>query len=358
MTPEALQLSAGPLVGRVKDIEASTLSVDVFDFAMLRRVSVLDLVALAGRGPGERLLALVSGVTHDGRGARHDNGAGRDAPVVGTVRAMLIGTLDRAGDRDVFKRGAASFPSVGGECTLIEGDLLRQFMSIVAASVDPDERLELGRFVADENSVAVADGNRLFQRHAGLLGSTGTGKSWTVALMLERASKLAHPNLIVFDMHGEYAPLTEGRDGNPPIARGFRIAGPGDLSAHEDDVLFVPYWLLDRDEMLSLVLDETDPDAANQSIRFSDHVHKLKVSALLAEGYEETAATVTVDSPVPYRLENLVAWLKADDEDWRPAFATAGTGSCSTRRPSAASTTGSSRRRRPCWIRRTGRASR
>ena len=67
--------------------------------------------------------------------------------------------------------------------------------------------------------------------------------------------------------------------------------------------------------MLSLVLDETDPDAPNQAIRFSDHVHKLKVSSLLEEGYEETAATVTVDSPVPYRLDNLLAWLTADDEE-------------------------------------------
>lgn len=316
MTPEALNLAAGPLVGHVRDIEASTLTVDVFDPAMLRRVSVLDLISLSGRKEGERLLGLVSGVTHgSGNGARSDNGAGREPAAVGQVRAMLIGTLDRVGEYDVFKRGASSFPSVGSECTLVAGQLLADFMAVVADNVHPDERLQLGRFVADEHAVAVADGNRLFQRHAGLLGSTGTGKSWTVALMLERAAKLAHPNLIVLDMHGEYAPLTEEHDGEPPIARGFRIAGPGDLSSQSDDVLFVPYWLLDRDEMLSLVLDESDPDAPNQSIRFSDHVHKLKVSALLAEGYEETAATVTVDSPVPYRLENLVAWLRADDEE-------------------------------------------
>jgi DNA helicase HerA-like ATPase len=316
MTPEALDLASGPTVGRVRDIESSTLTVDVFGLAMLAQVSVFDLVALTGRRPGERLLGLVSGVTQrSGDGAPSTNGSAPEAAAVGTVRVMLIGTLDRVGDHDVFKRGASSFPAVGSECTLIEGDRLRRFMAVVAESVEPDERLELGRFVADENAVAVADGNRLFQRHAGLLGSTGTGKSWTVGLMLERASKLAHPNMIVFDMHGEYAPLTEGHGGNPPIARGLRVAGPGDLTTHADDVLFVPYWLLDRDEMLSLVLDETDPDAPNQAIRFSDHVHKLKVSALLADGYEDTAATVTVDSPVPYRLENLVAWLKADDEE-------------------------------------------
>jgi hypothetical protein len=316
MTPEQLDLGSGPLVGHVRATESNSATVEVFDPAMLRRINVLDLVALGGRRPGERLLGLVAGVTKGfAPGAQNDNGAGRDPAAVGAVRVMLIGTLDRVGDEDVFKRGASSFPSVGSECALVDGELLRGFMSVVAENVDEDERLQLGRFVADEDAIAVADGNRLFQRHAGLLGSTGTGKSWAVALLLERAAKLAHPNMIVFDMHGEYAPLTEGTASEPPIARGLRVAGPGDLASPRDDVLFVPYWLLDRDEMLSLVLDETDPDAPNQAIRFSDHVHKLKVSTLLAEGYEETAATVTVDSPVPYRLENLVAWLRADDEE-------------------------------------------
>src|SRR5918995_1013461 len=194
------------------------------------------------------------------------------------------------------------------------GERLLRFMSILGENVAPEERLELGRYVAERDAVAVADGNRLFQRHAAVLGSTGSGKSWTVALMLERAAQLAHPNIIVFDLHGEYAPLARGTADRPPIARGFRVAGPGDR-ADTDDVLFVPYWLLDRDEMLSLVLDESDPDAPNQAIRFSDHVHKLKISSLLADGYEETAATVTVDSPVPYALENLLTWLTADDEE-------------------------------------------
>jgi len=316
MTPEALNLGSGPLLGRVTEIESSRVTVELLDATAVGRITVSDLVALPGRRAGEWLIGLVDGVT---AGASHDvhtdNGAGRAPTAAGALRAMLIGTLGGGPDGDVFRRGANSFPTVGSECHQIEGELLRRFMVVLSENVAPGERLELGRFVAERSAVAVADGNRLFQRHAGLLGSTGSGKSWTVALMLERASKLAHPNMIVFDMHGEYAPLTGARGDRPPIARGLRVAGPGDLTDPSDDVLFVPYWLLDRDEMLSLVLDETDPDAPNQAIRFSDHVHKLKVSTLLQHGHEDTAATVTVDSPVPYRLENLVAWLKADDEE-------------------------------------------
>ena len=308
-----LDLASGPLLGSVAETDASRAVIELRDPSLLGRVAPADLVALSGRHAGERLIGMVEGVARaTGRGS----GSNGVAPggEVGVLRAMLIGTLQAAATGDVFKRGSSSFPAVGSECHLMEGELLRRFMSILGENVAAEERLELGSYVAERDSIAIADGNRLFQRHGALLGSTGSGKSWTVALMLERASHLAHPNIIVFDMHGEYTPLARGTAERPPIARGLRVAGPGDRT-DSDDLLFVPYWLLDRDEMLSLVLDETDPDAPNQAIRFSDHVHKLKVSALLEEGYEDTAATVTVDSPVPYRLQNLLAWLTADDEE-------------------------------------------
>jgi len=309
----ALDLTSGPLLGSVAESDSGAALIELRDASLLGRVTPSDLVALSGRHDGERLIGMVERVSR-AKGRKSSSNGNAPGRAVGVLRAMLIGTLDAGPAGDVFKRGASSFPAVGSECHLLDGDLLRRFTSVLAENVAPGERLALGRYVAERGAVAIADGNRLFQRHAALLGSTGSGKSWTVALMLERASRLAHPNVIVFDMHGEYGPLTRGTAERPPIARGLRVAGPGDRE-DSDDVLFVPYWLLDRDEMLSLVLDETDPDAPSQAIRFSDHVHKLKVSSLLEEGYEDTAATVTVDSPVPYRLENLLAWLTADDEE-------------------------------------------
>ena len=63
----------------------------------------------------------------------------------------------------------------------------------------------------DTSAEAVLDGNKFFQRHAAVLGSTGSGKSWCVANILEKASKLKYTNIIVFDMHGEYKSLTRGQ---------------------------------------------------------------------------------------------------------------------------------------------------
>ena len=102
-------------------------------------------------------------------------------------------------------------------------------MTTLGADVSEDERLLLGRYVADRATPAIADGNRLLQRHLAVLGNTGAGKSWTVSLLLDRAARLRHANVIVLDVHGEYATLADPPDGTPPVARRLRVAGPSDL---------------------------------------------------------------------------------------------------------------------------------
>ena len=82
-------------------------------------------------------------------------------------------------------------------------------------------------------------------------------------------------------MHGEYAPLANAeKDG---FAAHLRISGPGDLENPADDALFLPYWLLNRDEMLSMILDRSDQNAPNQASRFTFHVRTLKQRTLESE---------------------------------------------------------------------------
>ena len=157
---------------------------------------------------------------------------------------------------------------------------------------------------------AIASGDRFFQRHASILGSTGSGKSWAVALLLEKTANLRFPNILVLDMHGEYKPLTTGEN---KIASRFKIAGPGDIESDDDNIIRLPYWLLNRDEMLSMILDRSDQNAPNQASRFTLHIRKLKEATLTENGKNDVKDTFTVDSPIPYLLSDLVDELKADD---------------------------------------------
>ena len=66
---------------------------------------------------------------------------------------------------------------------------------------------QIGKYAA-YNCPAWVNGNRFFQRHACIVGNTGSGKSETVAKILENVSKLKAGNIVVFDIHGEYAQLS------------------------------------------------------------------------------------------------------------------------------------------------------
>jgi hypothetical protein len=318
-----LNLAAGGELGRVIRVDTSRVIVDVTDHALLTRVSVGNLVAIQGSTGMEFLVGLVDRVTRDTAEEPlfDEETEEGEVPIEASqrdlVRVVLVGTYRTvSGDKGPqFKRGADSFPQIDRECFLIEGGVLQRLMALFAEGLSEGERLRLGHFVADPTAAAIADGNKLFQRHAALLGSTGTGKSWTVALILERAAKLSYPNLLVFDMHGEYWPLT-GTDA--PVAQGFRIAGPGDLAQPPVEALFLPFWLLNQEEMLALLLDRSDQNAPNQAARFTHHVRELKRETLAVAGQDETAATFTVDSPVPYDLGGLVDRLRADDEEMVP----------------------------------------
>jgi uncharacterized protein len=310
-----LDLAQGPLLGEVTRVDPSRIEVEFHDLAVSKLVTVADLVSVPVAD------GFLIGLIHAAlRQARSETEPGADDSSMLRIQIMPLGTLysgdGPAGDR--FRRGASAFPRLGENCHLIEGDHLHEFMSLVADEVVDEERLVLGRHVVDRDVPAVANANKLFQRHVSVFGSTGAGKSWAVAAILESASRLNHANMIVFDLHGEYQPLTERTADYSPVARGLRIAGPADLKRGGEELLYLPYWMLDRDELLTLVLNPSDPYASDQILRLTEHAYTLKEISLVEAQMETVVPLFTVDSPIPYRLRNLLAKLTHDDEEKIP----------------------------------------
>ncbi len=318
-TPAALQFAEADLLGRVSSVDTSRVAVDVSNSVLLTRIGIGNLIAIKGSTEREFLIAITERVTRTLSDALSDElpADGDDLPLTAvptdTVQGALIGTFRTVDGekKNTFKRGADSFPQIDRECYVVEGANLQRFMGILGADYPANERLKLGVFVADRTAEAIASGDKFFQRHAAILGSTGSGKSYAVALILERAAQLKYPNILVFDMHGEYSPLADDTKGG--FATRLRIAGPGDLAAPADDALFLPYWLLNRDEMLSMILDRSDQNAPNQASRFTSHVRALKQKTLEMEGKADVAKTFTVDSPIPYAINDLLDTLNTDN---------------------------------------------
>ncbi len=317
-TVAVLTFETSNRLGRVASVDTSRVIIAVESPTLLPRASVGSLVAIEGATATEFLIGMTERVTRQLR-----EQVGEPDPVNASVlpievvpddamRIVLLGTFRTVDGsvRNRFKRGADSFPQIDRDCFLLDGGNLQRFMALLGQDLESNQRLELGSFVIDQSATAVANGDRFFQRHAAILGSTGSGKSFAVSLVLERASARPHANIIVFDMHGEYMSLSGGSD---PIAATFKIAGPGDLERPADNAIFLPYWLLNRDEMLSMILDRSDQNAPNQASRFTLHVRSLKEKTLDAEKQNSVKATFTVDSPIPYEIEELIKLLERDD---------------------------------------------
>ncbi len=313
-----LNFEAKDQLGKVVTVDTSRVLISVEEHEQMTSIAVGNLIAINGRTANEFLIGIIERVTRSisEKLLLEDESDDGSIPLGESqddfIRAVLIGTYRTVDGSlsNTFKRGADCFPQIDKTCFHLSGSNLQLFMNLLSVNVAENERLALGHFMADETAVAVANGDKFFQRHAAILGSTGSGKSWSVALILERAAALKSANLIVFDMHGEYSTLCDGEN---PIAQQYHIAGPGDLDGSNPNSLFIPYWLLNREEMLALILDRSDDNAPNQAARFTEHVRTLKEQTLQSEEKTEVLETFTVDSPIPYDINSLLDELNKDD---------------------------------------------
>ena len=330
MSKQAMSFELIEPIGRVMSVDTIRVFVHIDDHELLKKVMVGNLIAIQGATGHQFLISLVERITRLPSDIINDNETSEDdtLPVPDqlqdTVRAVLVGTY-RTKDGNSgpsFKRGADSCPQIDQPCYLIEGANLTSFMGVLSQDVSAGNALRLGTFAIDQTADAIADGDRFFQRHAAILGSTGSGKSFTVASILEKAQTLNYANLVLFDMHGEYKSLAKEQKNG--YAKYLKIAGPGDLQKPENGILFLPYWLLNRDEMLSMILDRSDDNAPNQAMRFTTIVLENKREYLQSAKQSEVLATFTVDSPIPYDINQLVSILRNDDEGMEPG-ARAGT---------------------------------
>lgn len=286
--------------GSVQSVDTATVVVRVTDTAQLSKLQVNHLVVIRASKTGQALIGMVSKIMRK-FGDETDLAEGEDISSSDIVKVTLIGTLlDRDGEKsNVFKRTLESVPEIDSDCFVMANDTLTAFMAAISgADSGMENPLCIGRYTINDGAKAWLDGNKLFQRHAVIVGSTGSGKSYTVATLIEKIAELKSCNAILFDIHGEYEPI----NGNG--IKHYKIAGPAD--APSDSIVFLPYWLLSYEEMLALMLDRSDANAPNQAMVFSQAVLSTKEALLTKNGNTAMVGHITIDSPVPYEISEVL----------------------------------------------------
>lgn len=302
-------------LGTVLSVDTAMVIIKVADIEKLRRMQVNRLVVLQSSKPGQHLIGLVQKITRSSTEQRNTDEKELDdiettalPPQLNLVRVVLIGTLiDKIGAKEnIFRRTLETVPEIDARCFAVEGETLTSFMRVIANVADDGQKLSLGHYTLDESAEAYLNGNKFFQRHAVIVGSTGSGKSWTTARILEQAASLASVNALIFDVHGEYTPLV--CDG----IKHYRVAGPGDLGNNKglsDGILYLPFWLLGYEALISMFVDRSDQNAPNQAMVIARTVVQMKRQYLKAQNQKELLENFTIDSPIPFSMDELLTNL-------------------------------------------------
>ncbi len=302
-------MSTETLIGKVQSVDTGNISVKVDNEELLNSVQVNQIVQIRSTKTGEKIIGLISKIMRKAISDKIDESSEPDFVVENLIKVNLVGTLlEKTGlDKNVFKRTLNTVPSINADCFLLQGEDLSRFMNIISSN--SENPLKIGKYTISEMSDANLDGNKFFQRHAVIVGGTGSGKSWTVANILEKAASLKSINSLVFDLHGEYKPLKD-----LPNTTLLKIAGPSDKPS-DDNIIFFPYWLLSYEEIEALLLDRSDSNAPNQSRTLFDLIIKHKKEILETENKQDILDNFTVESPIPYKLSDVLSALEEKDTE-------------------------------------------
>lgn len=282
-------------IGTVQDVYGSTITVELSNDT----VTGLGFVHGEGYRIGQvgsfvriplGFVDLYGVVSQVGAGAAPEQDREQQAYGNRWVKVQMVGEGQRGGQ---FERGISQHPTVEDRVHIVtEADLLA-----IYGAGDPQDFVSVGHLASAESIPSLVNINRLVTRHSAVVGTTGSGKSTTVAGLLNALSDSEHypsARIVVLDIHGEYAKALTDR------ASVFRVSA--EISKRQKP-FFVPFWALSFEELIALALGKLS-DA--QTAVVADMVVQLKKESLASQprdGVEEPQ--VTVDTPIPFCLHKL-----------------------------------------------------
>jgi hypothetical protein len=200
--------------------------------------------------------------------------------LVAHVDFLGEGSKDTNGKMSNFRRGVTRYPIPGSAVFVVSTEDLR---SVFAATDEP--HIEIGTVYPTDDIRGALYVDPMLGKHFAVLGSTGTGKSTSVSLILHRISELSpEGHIVMIDPHGEYSAA-------------FKSCG----EIFNVDNLQLPYWLMNFEEHCEVLL--TTQDAERQ--RDADILAKCLLAARTKGKDVSQYGKVTVDSPIPYLLADL-----------------------------------------------------
>mgnify|MGYP003174790404 FL=1 len=189
-----LRYDKGESIGSINSVDTGMATAIIDSDDVLSQLQINQLIAIQSPKSGRYIIAMIVKIYRKATDMtlNDDEDEEDTSSAFNQVRLVFVGEfMDKAGEQsNVFRRNVSAVPSISALCYKIEGtrltDLMQTISNKLATSISP---LAIGKYTMDESSIAYMDGDKLFQRHAAIVGSTGSGKSFCVACIVEQMAK-------------------------------------------------------------------------------------------------------------------------------------------------------------------------
>lgn len=248
--------------------------------------------------PSASLLCMVVGITM--KEGRYSAGESKEAALTGallldpTSRALVTVPVGTIGSTGAFERGTDVLPTVNAPVFAASPQLVS---SVFASYAEGD--FAIGSLSLQPDQLAKINLDSFLSRHAAILGQTGGGKSWTVASLLQKVSNLKQATVVLFDLHGEYSDA---------FAKDADIISAADLE--------LPYWLMNSEELLGLMVDRSESAAPNQIAKFKEVLQSAKETP--EENKKLGISKITIDTPVFFDFKAILKEFRELDTQMVP----------------------------------------
>jgi DNA helicase HerA-like ATPase len=193
-----------------------------------------------------------------------------------------------------FERGISISPTTGDQVHLVTFEDL----SILYESSSTESSIQVGNISSSSSLKALIDINKLVTRHFAILGSTGSGKSNAVGVLVNsiKDSSFKNERILIVDVHGEYVDAIIG-------AKVFQVHPSGIRKK-----LVIPYWALPFEELISIFGVGLADDKLDY---IREKITQMKVLSNKTNSLKIEEELITADSPIPFSIKQL--WFDLDD---------------------------------------------
>ena len=186
-----------------------------------------------------------------------------------------------------FRRGVTRYPTPGAAVWPTNAQDMRQLYA-----ADSRANIEIGTVYPTDDVRATLYIDAMLGKHFALLGSTGTGKSTSAAMILHKICDMApQGHIVMIDPHGEYSAA-------------FKENG----ALFDVSNLNMPYWLMNFEEHCEVILTSEGSARQIDADILSKCILQARSKSRIAEGISK----LTVDSPIPYLLSDLTQIIAAE----------------------------------------------